>query len=57
MRGSVFFFTVRMMWHWNRLPREVVDAASPVGWGPGLLGLGLDLEIGNSKCDGGDGTY
>ena len=28
-----------------------------VGWGPGLLGLGLDLEIGNSKCDGGDGTY
>jgi len=22
------FFTVRMMRHWNRLPREVVDAPS-----------------------------
>ena len=51
------------MWHWNRLPREVVDAASPevfkarLDGALGLLGLGLDLEIGNSKCDGGDGTY
>ena len=63
MRGSVFFFTERMMWHWNRLPREVVDAASPevfearLDGALGLLGLGLDLEIGNSNCDGGDGTY
>ena len=29
MHGSLFFFTERMMWHWNRLPREDVDAASP----------------------------
>ena len=29
VHGSLFFFTERMMWHWNRLPREVVDAASP----------------------------
>ena len=50
------------MWHWNRLPREDVDAASTEVFKASLdgalgLGLGLDLEIGNSKCDGGDGTY
>ena len=27
-RGSVFFCTARMRWHWNRLPGEVVDAPS-----------------------------
>ena len=43
MRGSVFFFTERMMWHWNRLPREVVDAASP--------------EVFKARLDGALGWY
>ena len=42
MRGSVFFFTERMMWHWNRLPREVVDAPS--------------LEVFKARLDGALGS-
>ena len=46
------FFTVRMVRHWNRFPRGVVDALSlevqdQVGWGfeqPGLVG-------GDPACD------
>ena len=47
MRDSVFFFTERMMWHWNRLTREVVDAASPE-----VFKARLDGALGSIKWGG-----
>ena len=48
------FFTQRVVMHWNRLPKEAVDAPSipggvqgQVGWGPGQPGLLLEIEVGD----------
>ena len=39
------FFTIRVVRHWDRLPREVVDALSILGDAQGQSGWGFEQQV------------